>query len=99
MPRNRLALFIVALVIIFAATTAFAAPVRPAHNIVAYVFAHNAALPPGLVDARAVTRINYAFANIKDGRIITGSDEDANNLASLVALRKVNPSLTILVSV
>ena len=99
MPRNRLALFIVALVIIFAATTAFAAPVRPAHNIVAYVFAHNAALPPGLVDARAVTRINYAFANIKDGRIITGSDEDANNLASLVARRKGKPSLTILVSV
>jgi chitinase len=46
-----------------------------------------------------LTRINYAFANIKDGRIVNGFPHDDENLASLVALKKQNPSLTVLVSV
>lgn len=67
--------------------------------VVAYVFPQNAALQPGEIDARAVTRINYAFADIRDGRMVTGYAHDAENFAALVALRKENPSLTVLVSV
>lgn len=67
--------------------------------IVGYVFPQNSLLMPGQVDAKAVTRLNYAFANIKDGRMIQGFDHDPENLALLVSLRKENPALTVLVSV
>ena len=64
-----------------------------------YVFTQDAALAPGQIDAQGLTRINYAFANIKDGRVVTGFASDAANFALLTGLRKENPSLTVLVSV
>ncbi len=67
--------------------------------IVAYVFPQDAALRDGEIAAQRLTRINYAFANIKDGRIVNGFANDDQNLASLVALKHQNPSLTVLVSV
>lgn len=71
----------------------------PAKQIVAYVFPNNSAIAPGSVDPYSITRINYAFALIKDGRIVPGYANDAENLAILTALRKQNPALTVLVSV
>ena len=56
-------------------------------------------LGEGEITAQKLTRINYAFANIKDGRIVNGFSHDDQNLALLVALKKENPSLTVLVSV
>jgi chitinase len=76
--------------------SAFAAP---APQIVAYVFPNNSVLAPGSIDPQSITRINYAFALIKDGRIVPGYANDAENLALVTALRKQNPSLTILISV
>lgn len=78
---------------------AFAAsvPVRPV--VTGYVFTDGAALKPGEVSASGLTRINYAFANIKDGRMVLGFPVDAQNLAVLTALRRENPSLAVLVSV
>jgi chitinase len=67
--------------------------------IVGYVFPQNSVLQPGDVDAMSLTRINYAFANIENGRMVTGFTKDAENLAYLIALKKQNPSLTVLVSV
>ena len=67
--------------------------------VVAYVFPRDGALKVGQIDAHLITRINYAFANIKDGRMVTGSDFDGQNFATLTALRKENPALTVLVSV
>ena len=67
--------------------------------VVAYVFPQEATLQQGQIDAHAVTRINYAFANIKGGRMITGFKSDADNFAFLTGLRHENPSLTVLVSV
>jgi chitinase len=67
--------------------------------VVAYVFPREGALQPGQIDPHRITRVNYAFANIKDGRIVTGSELDAPNFATLTALRKENPALTVLVSV
>ncbi len=68
-------------------------------EVVGYVFPRDEALQPGQVDGSRMTRINYAFANIKDGRMVTGYAKDAENFAALTALRKQNPSLKILVSV
>ena len=77
--------------------------------VVGYVFPRGSLLAPGQIDARNLTRINYAFAAIQDGRLAAGSplnaqnpgtpNIDAQNLALLTSLRKQNPSLTVLVSV
>lgn len=73
-------------------------PAQPL-QIIAYIFPRSRALQPGDVAANKLTRINYAFANIKDGRIVTGDPVDAANFATLVGLKQQNPSLKILVSV
>jgi len=75
------------------------AAATPKHAIVAYVFPQNTVLQPGDIAANKLTRINYAFANIKDGKIIDGFPTTAANLATLTALRQQNPSLTVLASV
>jgi chitinase len=67
--------------------------------IVAYVFPQQAVLKPGDVAARKLTRINFAFANLQGGKIVTGTASDAANMATLIALKRENPSLTVLVSV
>jgi len=68
-------------------------------EVTGYVFARSAALTPGQVDAKYLTRINYAFANIQGGRMVLGAPTDVQNFAQLTALRKSNPRLTVLVSV
>jgi chitinase len=72
-------------------------PERP--QIIAYIFPRDRVLQPGEIAAAKLTRINYAFANIHDGRIVAVSPADAPNFAALVALRQQNPSLQVLVSV
>lgn len=67
--------------------------------IVAYVFPQDNLLRPGEIAAGKLTRINYAFANIKEGRIVNGFANDDQNMSALVALKQENPSLTVLVSV
>ena len=67
--------------------------------VCAYVFPNGAALTPGQLDARKLTRVNYAFANIAQGRMVEGHPTDPANFAALNALKKDNPHLTILVSV
>jgi chitinase len=78
---------------------AFAGQSRPAPIVLAYVFPQANVLQPGQIDALSLTRINYAFANIADGRMVTGFANDAANFAYLTGLRKTNPSLKIFVSV
>src|SRR5271155_1173797 len=67
--------------------------------VVAYVFKRNDLIQPGEIAAEKLTRINYAFANLQDGRIVNGFTSDDQNLAALVSLKQKNPSLTVLVSV
>ncbi|MEM6321795.1 MAG: glycoside hydrolase family 18 protein [Bacteroidota bacterium] len=49
--------------------------------------------------AKQITHINFAFANIKDGRMVEGKPEDGATIQKLQQLKKVNPELKILVSV
>ena len=79
------------------ALNAQSVPAKP--MVVGYVFPQNSVLQPGEIDPRSMTRINYAFANIKDGRMVNGFDKDAENFAYLNGLKNKNPSLTVLVSV
>jgi chitinase len=70
----------------------------PRPVVVAYVFAKDSLIQPGEIAAQKLTRINYAFADLKDGHIANGYANDDKNLAALVALKQRNPSLTVLVS-
>jgi chitinase len=97
MTRFPLAIIGLALAAMVPCASAARKPTAPL--VVGYVFQPNAALVPGQIDARSLSRINYAFANIKDGRMVAGSAADAQNFAYLTSLRKQNPSLTVLVSV
>jgi chitinase len=67
--------------------------------IVAYVFPRSSLLQPGEIAAQKLTRINFAFALIQNGKIVTEDPSDAANMATLVALKRDNPSLTVLASV
>jgi chitinase len=90
---------LVASLFLLGVASAFAAAQKSAPQVVAYVFPQDAVLAAGQVDPHRITRLNYAFANIKDGRIVAGFAHDAENFAFLTALRKQNPRLTVLVSV
>jgi chitinase len=83
-----------------------ASPARKSHSstanapqIIAYIFPRGRPLQASEITAGNLTRINYAFANINGGRIVTGSSADEENFATLVSLKQKNPSLRVLVSV
>jgi len=71
----------------------------PKAAIIGYVFPQERLLAPDEVDAAKLTHINYAFANVKDGRLVEGFAHDAENLRVLTGLRARNPELRVLVSV
>jgi chitinase len=75
------------------------ARVPPKKAIVAYVFVKDAVLGPNDVAAGSLTRVNYAFANIENGKIVEGFAHDRENFQVLHNLKQVNPQLEIVVSV
>jgi chitinase len=97
MPGIRLFIFGLALAANLCSLSASAQNAEPV--IVGYVFPQNGPVQPGQVDAHGMTRINYAFATVKNGRMVLAGESDSANLAQLTALRKENPSLAVLVSV
>ena len=82
-----------------AARSGHSAQRRAGPEVIAYVFPRDHVIQPDEIAARKLTRINYAFANIQDGRMVAISPADTPNLATLVALKQQNPSLQILISV
>lgn len=48
--------------------------------IVAYVMGFEDDWGPNFEKAKQITHINYAFANIKDGKVIEGSDTDTESI-------------------
>jgi chitinase len=68
-------------------------------EIIAYVFKPKSVIEAGEIAAEKLTRVNYAFALIRDGEIVNGYPYDDQNLAALVALKGQNPSLKVLISV
>ncbi|HEV2323434.1 MAG TPA: glycoside hydrolase family 18 protein [Terracidiphilus sp.] len=91
--------FLACAVLILAPSGAFASAESGAPVIAGYVFPDGASLQPAQIDAHAMTRINYAFANINNGEVVLGYPQDAANLKILTALRQQNPALQILLSV
>ncbi|MFB1040779.1 MAG: glycosyl hydrolase family 18 protein, partial [Polaribacter sp.] len=52
-----------------------------------------------LIAAEKLTHINYAFANIVEGKPKFELDTDSLKISKLIALKKVNPNLKVLYSV
>jgi GH18 family chitinase len=67
--------------------------------VIAYVFSKTSVIDPTTIDADRLTHINYAFANIRNGVVVEGFENDAKNFAALTSLRREHPHLKILVSV
>ena len=95
MVRNAIAGCVLAIVFGGAATHAGS----PSPVIAGYVFTRGVALQPEQIDPHKLTRVNFAFANIANGRVALASPVDAQSLAMLVNLRRENPALSVLVSV
>lgn len=70
---------------------------RPA--VIGYVFVQNNKVDPKQIAADKLTHINYAFANLLDGKVVEGFANDAENLQLLGSLRRDHPHLKVLVSV
>lgn len=74
-------------------------PVNGDYYIIGYVFPGNRVMDVSEVDGSYLTHINYAFANIIDGRIAEGYPNDSLNFAVLRQIRDENPGLQLLISV
>ena len=92
--RAAIALFFLAFSVSSISAVARAAPV-----LTGYVFPQGRQIAPGDLDASEITRINYAFARIENGRMVEGFPTDAANLAGITALRQSHPGLAVLISV
>jgi chitinase len=68
-------------------------------KIVGYIVAGNVDDKFDEISAEKLTHINYAFANIKDGKIVAGNPKDEKRLKKINSLKKDNPDLKILISV
>ncbi len=74
-------------------------PIIDKYKVIAYVHGWNDILETHKEKAKQITHINYAFANIKDGKVIEGYSSDTETLKKLNTLKSVNPDLKILISV
>ena len=97
--RGGAATFVFLALVCCCATWLRAADSAEKKAVIAYVFPQDRAIDPVEVDGRKVTRINYAFANVKGGEVMEGFSHDAANLAVLTSLKQENPALAVVVSV
>ncbi|MCX2680092.1 glycoside hydrolase family 18 protein [Galbibacter sp. EGI 63066] len=69
------------------------------YTIVGYVYSGHINNTADSIAVEKLTHINYAFANIKDGKIIEGHSKDSLRLAKINTMKSINPDLKLLVSV
>ncbi len=68
-------------------------------KVVAYVLGLEGNWGNNFERAKQITHINFAFANIKDGEVVEGSDTDTETLKKINGLKEINKDLKILISV
>ncbi len=81
-----------------ASTSKEETPINKSKKIIGYVAGYED-YDPSNVDAKKLTHINYAFANIVNGEVQFELEVDSIKIAKIVALKKVNPKLKILYSI
>ncbi len=96
----RVPVFAIAGLMVMGGALPAAPAARPGDRvIIAYLFPQERVLDPGEIAVEKLTHINYAFADIKGGKVVEGFSHDAENFKVLAGLRKRHPHLRILVSV
>jgi len=73
-------------------------PEESDYYVIAYVAGWNDE-PLSYIPATRLTHINYAFLNIRDGKVVSSMENDSVNLIDLVDLKSLNPDLKILCSI
>jgi chitinase len=68
-------------------------------RIIAYLIGEYGKISPDGIPAHMLTHINYAFANLKDGKMVTGYENDDKNLEILGSLRQKNRDIKLIISV
>ncbi len=68
------------------------------YKVIAY-YVGSRNMPVAEIPGNFITHINYAFANIKDGRMVEGHSNDSLKLMELQRLKQKFPHLRVLVSV
>ena len=63
-------------------------PKRPTYEVVGYIFGGGGTLDGSIIAAKKMTRINYAFFDLKDDVIVERGEHDAENLALLTRARR-----------
>src|ERR1700722_12216738 len=67
---------------------------KPHEAVVGFIFAgRGGPLDGSTIAAKKMTRINYAFFGLQDGLVAARSANDAANLGTLVALKKIKPQV------
>jgi chitinase len=82
-----------------AVSPAPAAATAAGQVIIGYVFPRDRVIDPAEIAADELTHVNYAFANVVEGRVVEGSPNDAANLKALTGLRATQRGFKVLVSV
>lgn len=68
--------------------------------VIGYVGGYNGIFDVSMIDANKLTHINYAFVDIKNGEAwLHNEATDTVNFRMLNSLKKINPSLKILISI
>src|SRR5687768_35651 len=72
---------------------------EPGFVVIGYVPGYDGVIDETTIDADKLTHINYAFVNVKDSLAsLTNIETDTVNFRRLNNLKKINPSLKILIS-
>jgi chitinase len=99
----RIAMALIAMVVLSTGCRGFMSARQPKHNVVAYVAGYRD-FDFSTIQADKITHINYAFVNVIDGKVCFDNSIDdtamkKEDILELHTLKKVNPDLKILVSV
>jgi len=99
----RIAVALVAWLVMSAGCRSLSTPAKKKYNVVAYVAGYRD-FDFATIQADKITHINYAFANVVDGEVhfdtsIDNTPLKKGDIFKLHALKKINPDLKVLVSV
>lgn len=95
---NRFTILYITIFMLFSSAQLFAQNSNSEYKIVGYVAGWHD-WSTDMIDAEKLTHINYAFADIQDGKVSSYLENDAYNFQMLDSLRTENPDLKILISV